>query len=54
MNRAGFMDRLESLLADIPETERKEALQYYNDYFEFEAGLEYLLSKESLFRREVS
>lgn len=27
---------------------------YYNDYFEFEAGLEYLLSKESAFRREVT
>lgn len=39
MNRKGFMDRLETLLAVIPEEEREEALQYYTDYFE-DAGQE--------------
>lgn len=39
MNRAEFMERLKQLLEDIPESEREEALQYYNDYFE-DAGPE--------------
>ncbi len=39
MNRREFMRRLENLLWDIPEQERSEALQYYNDYFE-DAGTE--------------
>ena len=39
MNREGFMSQLEVLLADIPASEREEALQYYNDYFE-DAGAE--------------
>lgn len=39
MNRTEFMNRLERLLWDIPENERKEALQYYNDYFD-DAGPE--------------
>lgn len=39
MNRNEFMNRLESLLAVIPEEERREALQYYTDYFE-DAGAE--------------
>lgn len=39
MNRQQFMDMLESLLQDIPENERKEAIQYYNDYFD-DAGVE--------------
>ena len=34
MNRAEFMKRLEELLADIPEEERVEALEYYEGYFE--------------------
>ena len=34
MNRAEFMKELESLLQDISEAERAEALQYYNDYFD--------------------
>jgi len=34
MNRAEFMRELESLLQDISETERAEALKYYNDYFD--------------------
>lgn len=33
MNRVDFMRQLESLLQNISETERQEALQYYNDYF---------------------
>ena len=33
MNRVEFMRQLESLLKDISSTEREEALQYYNDYF---------------------
>ena len=39
MTRAKFMSELERLLADIPESERTEALQYYNDYFD-DAGAE--------------
>lgn len=39
MTRAEFMRELERLLADIPESERTEALQYYNDYFD-DAGAE--------------
>lgn len=39
MNRNEFMIKLETLLADIPSEERKEALQYYRDYFE-DAGAE--------------
>ena len=34
MNRAEFMKRLEELLADIPEEERVEALEYNVGYFE--------------------
>ncbi len=33
MNRVDFMRQLESLLQNISPTEREEALQYYNDYF---------------------
>lgn len=39
MNRKEFMERLENLLQNIPEQERIEALQYYNDYFD-DAGVE--------------
>lgn len=39
MNRREFISRLESLLWDISPTEREEALQYYNDYFD-DAGPE--------------
>lgn len=34
MNRIDFMRQLESLLQNISSTEREEALQYYNDYFD--------------------
>lgn len=34
MNRVEFMRQLESLLQNISPTERDEALQYYNDYFD--------------------
>lgn len=40
MNRIEFMERLNALLADIPEDERREAVQYYRDYFE-DAGMEH-------------
>ena len=33
MNRTEYMRQLESLLQNIPDTEREEALQYYNEYF---------------------
>lgn len=33
MNRTEFMRQLESLLQNISATEREEALQYYNEYF---------------------
>lgn len=39
MNRTEFMRQLERLLQSIPEMERQEALQYYNDYFD-DAGEE--------------
>lgn len=39
MNRTEFMNELQRLLWDIPESERREALQYYNDYFD-DAGPE--------------
>ena len=39
MNRIEFMTELASLLQDIPAEERREAMAYYNDYFD-EAGVE--------------
>ena len=39
MNRAEFMERLQELLEDIPQAEREDALQYYNDYLD-DAGTE--------------
>jgi len=39
MNRIEFMAQLERLLMDIPESERSDAIAYYNDYFD-EAGPE--------------
>lgn len=39
MNRAAFMQQLESLLQNISPAERQEALQYYSDYFD-DAGVE--------------
>lgn len=39
MNRQEFMKQLEELLADVPENEKKEALEYYENYFE-DAGIE--------------
>lgn len=39
MNRLEFMNQLEQLLSDIPEAEKREALQYYEDYFN-DAGVE--------------
>lgn len=39
MNRIDFMKQLESLLQNVSPTEREEALQYYNDYFD-DAGPE--------------
>ena len=39
MTRKEFMERLAQLLSDISESEREEALQYYNDYFD-DAGPE--------------
>jgi len=39
MNREQFMKELERLLRDLPFNERKEAIQYYNDYFD-DAGPE--------------
>ena len=39
MSRVEFMRQLESLLQNISPTEREEAIQYYNDYFD-DAGSE--------------
>ncbi len=34
MNRIEFMTELAALLQDVPEEERRDAMQYYNDYFD--------------------
>ncbi len=39
MNRKEFLEKLEGLLSGLPESEREEALMYYNDYFD-DAGPE--------------
>mgnify|MGYP000650606235 CR=1 FL=1 len=39
MNRIEFMEELSRLLQDIPEEDRMDALNYYNDYFD-DAGAE--------------
>lgn len=39
MNRIEFMEELSGLLQDIPEEDRMDALNYYNDYFD-DAGAE--------------
>lgn len=39
MKREEFLKRLSALLSDLPETERREALQYYEDYLN-DAGVE--------------
>ena len=39
MDRLEFMKELEALLSDISQSEREEALQYYNDYLN-DAGVE--------------
>ena len=39
MNRVEFMQQLERLLCDIPQSDRLDAIAYYNDYFD-EAGAE--------------
>ena len=39
MNRVEFMRQLENLLWDLPESDRLDAIAYYNDYFD-EAGIE--------------
>ena len=39
MNRVEFMQELERLLSDIAESDRLDAMAYYNDYFD-EAGVE--------------
>lgn len=39
MNRIEFMTELAALLQDVPEEERRDAMQYYNDYFD-DAGEE--------------
>lgn len=39
MNREEFLRQLERLLSDIPESERREAMEYYQNYFE-DAGPE--------------
>lgn len=37
MNKKEFLDQLENLLSDLPEEERREAMEYYVEYFD-EAG----------------
>ncbi len=39
MNRREYIERLEQLLLVLPQEEREEALQYYNDYLD-DAGVE--------------
>ena len=37
MKKEAFLERLEALLQDIPEEEKRDAIDYYRDYLE-EAG----------------
>ena len=39
MKKEVFLERLEALLQDIPEEEKRDAIDYYRDYLE-EAGPE--------------
>ena len=39
MNRTEFMERLEELLSDVPQEEKRDALRYFNDYLD-DAGTE--------------
>ena len=39
MNRIEFLRQLEVLLSGISQSEKEEAIQYYNDYFD-DAGME--------------
>ncbi|MDE6939061.1 MAG: DUF1700 domain-containing protein, partial [Lachnospiraceae bacterium] len=39
MNRIEFMTELAALLQDVPEEERRDAMKFYNDYFD-DAGEE--------------
>ncbi len=39
MNRIGFLRKLEELLSDIPDNERRDAMEYYRNYFD-DAGPE--------------
>ena len=39
MNRKEFLKQLEELLSDIPEAERRDAMNYYQNYFD-DAGVE--------------
>ena len=39
MKKEAFLERLEALLQDIPEEEKRDAIDYYRDYLE-EAGPE--------------
>lgn len=50
MNQETFLNQLEGLLSDIPEDERREALEYYRCYFE-DAGIE---NEESVLAELVS
>ena len=34
MNRKEFLKQLEELLSDIPEAERRDAMNYYQNYFD--------------------
>lgn len=50
MNQEKFLNELERLLSDIPEDERREAMEYYRCYFE-DAGVE---NEESVLAELVS
>ncbi len=50
MNQEKFLNELERLLSDIPEDERREAMEYYRCYFE-DAGVE---NEESVLTELVS
>ena len=50
MRKQEFLDSLEQLLWDLKEEDRREAMQYYIDYFE-DAGI--LVSGDTLFQESV-
>ena len=52
MDRAEFLNRLEAQLLDVPQAEREEALQYYEDYLNDAGDAGDLFCRNSAHRRK--